>query len=182
MADKTMNTTLHLMEAYTELYLADHSPKVLDRLKFQLDLTYDKIYDKEGHKLLVFFDRNMDVIGDIHSYGHDIEATWLIDRACEIIGDPAITAKFAEMNKAIVKNIADIAYDKASGSLLNERDKDKINTWRIWWVQAETVIGFMNAYQKHYGGKDISRSPPACGNSFRSTSSTSAPAASGIPR
>ena len=76
MADKTMNTTLHLMEAYTELYLADHSPKVLDRLKFQLDLTYDKIYDKEGHKLLVFFDRNMDVIGDIHSYGHDIEATW----------------------------------------------------------------------------------------------------------
>lgn len=53
------------MEAYTELYLADHSPKVLDRLKFQLDLTYDKIYDKEGHKLLVFFDRNMDVIGDI---------------------------------------------------------------------------------------------------------------------
>ena len=96
----------------------------------------------------------MDVIGDIHSYGHDIEATWLIDRACEIIGDPAITAKFAEMNKAIVKNIADIAYDKASGSLLNERDKDKINTWRIWWVQAETVIGFMNAYQKHYGGKE----------------------------
>ena len=58
MADKTMNTTLHLMEAYTELYLADHSPKVLERLKFQLELTYDKIFDKQGNKLLVFFDKN----------------------------------------------------------------------------------------------------------------------------
>ena len=154
MADKTMNTTLHMMEAYTELYLADRSPKVLERLKFQLELTYDKIFDKQGNKLLVFFDRNMDVIGDIHSYGHDIEATWLIDRACEVIGDPALTAKFAGMNSRIVRNIADIAYDKPSGSLLNERDGDKINTWRIWWVQAEAVIGFMNGYQKGYGGKE----------------------------
>lgn len=154
MADKTMNTTLHMMEAYTELYLADRNPKVLERLKFQLELTYDKIFDKQGNKLLVFFDRNMDVIGDIHSYGHDIEATWLIDRACEVIGDPALTEKFAGMNSRIVRNIADIAYDKASGSLLNERDGDKINTWRIWWVQAESVIGFMNAYQKGYGGEE----------------------------
>lgn len=154
MADKTMNTTLHLMEAYTELYLADHNPKVLERLKFQLELTYDKIYDKAGNKLLVFFDKNMDVIGDIHSYGHDIEATWLIDRACEVIGDTELTAKFAGMNSTIVKNIAEIAYDKASGSLLNERENDKINTWRIWWVQAEAVIGFMNGYQKKYGGEE----------------------------
>ncbi len=154
MADKTMNTTLHMMEAYTELYLADKSPRVLDRLKFQLELTYDKIFDKAGNKLLVFFDKNMNVIGDIHSYGHDIEATWLIDRACEVIGDPEITAKFAAMNSRIVRNIADIAYDKASGSLLNERENDKINTWRIWWVQAEAVIGFMNAFQKGYGGEE----------------------------
>lgn len=154
MADKTMNTTLHLMEAYTELYLADHNAKVLERLLFQLDLTYDKIYDKKGHKLLVFFDRNFDVIGDIHSYGHDIEATWLIDRACEVIGDKAVTEKFAGMNKEIVRNIADIAYDRATGSLLNENDSGVINTWRIWWVQAETVIGFTNGYQKGYGGEE----------------------------
>lgn len=154
MADKTMNTTLHLTEAYTELYLADKNPEVLKRLKFQLELTYDKIFDKNGNKLLVFFDKNMQVIGDIHSYGHDIEATWLIDRACEVIGDPQLTAKFAEMNSRIVRNIADIAYHKPSGSLLNERENDKINTWRIWWVQAETVIGFMNAFQKGYGGEE----------------------------
>ncbi len=151
MADKTMNTTLHLMEAYTELYLADHNQKVLERLKFQLQLTYDKIFDKNGNKLLVFFDKNMNVIGDIHSYGHDIEATWLIDRACDVIGDKEISAKFAEMNRLIVRNIADIAYHKETGSLLNERENDKISKWRIWWVQAETVVGFLNGYQRGYG-------------------------------
>lgn len=154
MADKTMNTTLHLIEAYTELYLADHNEKVLERLKFQLDITYDKIFDKDGDKLLVFFDKNLDVIGDIYSYGHDIEATWLIDRAAEVMGDKAYIEKFAGMNKRIVRKIADTAYDKATGSLLNESENGVVNTWRIWWVQAETVVGFLNGYQKGYGGKE----------------------------
>lgn len=154
MADKTMNTVLHLMEAYTELYLADRSPRVLERLKFQLDVTYDKIFDKQGSKLLVFFDKELNVIGNVHSYGHDIEATWLIDRACEVIGDSSLTKKFAAMNSAIVANIANIAYDKPSGSLLNESDNGVVNTWRIWWVQAESVVGFINAWQKGYGGEE----------------------------
>ena len=154
LADKTMNTLLHVFEAYTELYRVSGDEKVRRRLLWIMNVFAEKVYNPKLHRQEVFFDKHYNTILNLHSYGHDIEATWLIDRACEVIGDPAITAKFAEMNKAIVKNIADIAYDKASGSLLNERDKDKINTWRIWWVQAETVIGFMNAYQKHYGGKE----------------------------
>lgn len=154
MADKTMNTVLHLMEAYTELYLADRGPRVLERLKFQLDVTYNKIFDKRGNKLLVFFDKELNVIGNVHSYGHDIEATWLIDRACEVIGDEALTEKFAAMNGAIVRNIAETAYDKPSGSLLNESDNGVVNTWRIWWVQAESVVGFLNAWQRGYGGEE----------------------------
>lgn len=154
MADKTMNTVLHLMEAYTELYLADHDPRVLERLKFQLDITYDRIFDKQGSKLLVFFDKGLNVIGNVHSYGHDIEATWLIDRACDAIGDAELSRKFADMNSRIVRNIAEIAYDKPSGSLLNESDNGVVNTWRIWWVQAESVVGFLNAWQRGYGGEE----------------------------
>lgn len=154
MADKTMNTTLHLMEAYTELYLADKSPKVLERLKFQLDITYDKIFDKENDKLFVFFDRELNEIGDVYSYGHDIEATWLIDRAVDIIGDEENAAKFRDMNKRIVAHIAKTAYDKESGSLLNECDNGVVNRLRIWWVQAESVVGFLNAYQHGYGGHE----------------------------
>ncbi len=147
MADKTMNTVLHLIEAYTELYRVSGDKKVLERLKFQLNLTYERIYDKEGSKLLVFFDKNMDVIGDIHSYGHDIEATWLLDRACDIIEDKEISEKISSMNKKIVENIASIAYEK--GALNNERDKTEISKVHIWWVQAEGVVGFLNAYQRY---------------------------------
>ena len=147
MADKTMNTTLHLLEAYTELYRVSKNEKVLARLKFQLRIFLDKIFYADEDRLLVFFDKNLDVIGDIHSYGHDIEATWLMDRACEVIGDDALTAEVSAMNKRIVANIRKLAYK--DGSLLNERDKSEINTWRIWWVQAEAVVGFMNGWQKY---------------------------------
>lgn len=164
MADKTMNTVLHLIEAYTELYRVSGNKKVLERLIFQLKLTYDRIYDKDSSKLLVFFDKEMNVIGDIHSYGHDIEATWLLDRACDVIADSGsedfvkLGEKISGMNRKIVRSIADIAFKE--GSVLNERENDKINTWRIWWVQAESVVGFLNAYQR-YGDSEyehISRS------------------------
>lgn len=151
MADKTMNTVLHLIEAYTELYRVSKEPRVLDRLKFLLDLTYDKIYDKGRSKLLVFFDREMNVLGDIHSYGHDIEATWLLDRACDIIGAPAITAKISSMNEKIVANIASVAYE--NNALNNECVNGEINKWRVWWVQAEAVVGFLNAVQ-HYNNPE----------------------------
>lgn len=147
MADKTMNTTLHLIEAYTELYRVSHNTKVLKRLKFQLEVTLNKIYDKENGKLFVFFDKNMDVIGDIYSYGHDIEATWLMDRACEIIGDESLTKRISAMNKVIVGNIADRAFEQSS--LNNESEKGVISKIRVWWVQAESVVGFYNAYEKY---------------------------------
>ncbi len=147
MADKTMNTTLHLLEAYTELYRVSKDEKVLGRLKFQTRIFLDKIFYKEDDRLLVFFDKNLDVIGDIHSYGHDIEATWLLDRACDVMGDKELSAEVKAMNEKIVANIAKLAY--RNGSLLNERDKTEINTWRIWWVQAEAVVGFTNGYQRY---------------------------------
>ena len=147
MADKTMNTVLHLIEAYTELYRVSQDQRVLDRLKFLLDLTYDKIYDKENSKLLVFFDREMNVLGDIYSYGHDIEATWLLDRACDVINDHDLTAKISDMNERIAAKIASVAYE--NGALNNECVNGEVNKWRIWWVQAETVVGFLNAVQRY---------------------------------
>ncbi len=147
MADKTMNTTLHLVEAYTELYRVCGDDRVLNRLKFQIGLFLDKIYYEPEHRLLVFFDRELNVIGDIHSYGHDIEATWLLDRACEVIGDDELTAKVREMNEPIVRNIADIAIE--NGAMINERENDKISHMHIWWMQAEGIVGFTNGWQKY---------------------------------
>ncbi|MBE6842448.1 MAG: N-acylglucosamine 2-epimerase [Ruminococcus sp.] len=145
-ADKTMNTTLHIMEAYTELYRITKSEKVGKRLQYALDLMTDKVYDKDNHMMKVFFNRRFELIGDIHSYGHDIEASWLIDRACEVLGSKEYSEKTAGITADIAGNILDIAYE--NNSLNNERDGENINKNRIWWVQAEAVVGFVNAYQR----------------------------------
>ncbi|MGN1134224.1 MAG: AGE family epimerase/isomerase [Oscillospiraceae bacterium] len=151
-ADKTMNTILHLIEGYTELYIADKNEKVGERLRFLLGQMKEKVFDPETKALKVFFDTKLEVIGDVHSYGHDIEATWLMDRACDALGDETLKKEFAEMNLIISHNIQKIALD--NGALNNERDKDKIDKTRIWWVQAESIVGFINAYQ-HSGEKEF---------------------------
>lgn len=149
MADKTMNTVLHLIEAYTALLKAcnnSESGKVEERLLFLLDVAKNKIFNSEKNCLRVFFDRELNQIGDIHSYGHDIEATWLIDRACEVIGDRRLMADWRFINLRISENILDIAFE--NGAVNNERENDKIDKKRVWWVQAESVVGFVNAFQQ----------------------------------
>lgn len=144
-AEKTMNSVLHLIEAYTELYRADKSERVAAALKKQLSIVENKIYDYDNNALRVFFDGKFDVIGDIHSYGHDIEASWLTDRAVETLGDEELIKKFNALDIRLAENIYNIAPE--NGALNNERENDKIDRKRVWWVQAEGVVGFMNAYQ-----------------------------------
>ncbi len=153
MADKTMNTVLHLIEAYTVLLEAcggAESARIEERLLFLLEITKQKIFNSEENRLKVFFDRELNEIGDIHSYGHDIEASWLLDRACKVIGNSRLTAEWRNIDLRIAENIYNIAYE--NGAVNNERDKDKIDKKRIWWVQAESVVGFLNAFQ-HSGDK-----------------------------
>ncbi|MBR4554911.1 MAG: AGE family epimerase/isomerase [Ruminococcus sp.] len=151
MADKTMNTMLHLIEAYTELYKAEKNERVGQRLRWLLCEMKDKVYDPERRALRVFFDEKLSVIGDIHSYGHDIETTWLIDLACETLGDEELTAEWHKIDLSIAENILNIALEDC-GAVRNERENDKIDRTRVWWVQAESVVGFMNAYQ-HSGDR-----------------------------
>ncbi len=145
-ADKTMNTVLHLIEAYTELLRAKHSDIVEKRLRFLLSQMSDIVFDPETNALKVFFNEKFELVGDIHSFGHDIEATWLVDRACKVIGDNELIEKFKAINVRIAKNIQRLAID-TDGAMKNERENDKIDRTRVWWVQAEAIVGFINAYQ-----------------------------------
>ncbi|MBQ1537560.1 MAG: AGE family epimerase/isomerase [Ruminococcus sp.] len=142
---KTMNTVLHLIEAYTELYRMNRSEKVAEALRYQLKIVEDKIFDYDRNALRVFFDDDFNVLGDIHSFGHDIEASWLTDRAVEVLGDSELIKKFNALDLRLAGNIYDIAID--GGALNNERENDRIDTTRVWWVQAEGIVGFVNAYQ-----------------------------------
>ena len=146
-AEKTMNTLLHVFEAYTELYRVAKKEEVADRLRFMLDLMADKVYNPEIGRQEVFFDRTWNSLIDLYSYGHDIETAWLVDRGLEVLGDDAYTMKLSPITREITRNIYDRAYK--NHSLLNEAENGVDDTTRIWWVQAESVVGFVNGYQKN---------------------------------
>lgn len=166
MAEKTMNTLLHVLEAYTELYrVMDEGTekeretkasvskdgvtkaKVALALKYMLRLVDEKVYNREAGRQEVFFDRTWHSLIDLYSYGHDIEASWLIDRALEVLGDGSYTEKISPITGTIVENIYKRAY--VDHSFMNEAENGIDDKTRVWWVQAEAVVGFLNGYQRN---------------------------------
>ena len=145
-ADKTMNTLLHVCEAYTELYRVSKNEEVRERLYWSTAEFLNTVYNPELHRLEVFFDADMNSIIDLHSYGHDIEATWLIDRALSVLNDKELSDRMAPMIMDLTEQIYKVAYE--NHSVMAECEKGVVLTSRIWWVQCESIIGFYNAYQK----------------------------------
>ncbi len=147
MADRTMNTLLHVFEAYTELYLVSRDERVKNKLMWILDTFKNKIYNPKRHRQEVFFDNAMNSIIDLHSYGHDIETAWLLDRGLDALGDKELKAAFDPMIADLVAEVYKKAY--YNNSMSNECEKGVDDTKRVWWVQGESVVGYYNEYEKH---------------------------------
>ncbi|MBS5932480.1 MAG: AGE family epimerase/isomerase [Clostridiales bacterium] len=145
-AEKTMNTLLHVFEAYTELYRVTKDEQVAKKLYLIMDVFEKQVFNEELRRQEVFFDKNMNSILDLHSYGHDIETAWLIDRGCEVLNDAELTKRMRRITSILEDEIYKVAY--VDHSLLNECEKGNVNRMRVWWVQAEAVVGFLNAYEK----------------------------------
>ncbi len=152
MAERTMNTLLHVYEAYTELYRVDKEDRIARHLRWMLDLFADKVYNPKKRRLEVFFDHAWNSLIDLNSYGHDIEASWLIDRGLEILKDPLYSAKITPITKDLADHIHSVAMDESS--LYNECEAGKVDTKKVWWVQAEAILGFLNAYEKEPARSD----------------------------
>lgn len=147
LAEKTMNTLLHVFECYSGLYEAAHDADVAKSMRRILDIFIHKVYNPEKKRQEVFFDKSMNSILDLHSYGHDIETSWLMDWGCGLLGDEKLSKEISDITSALASQIYRTAYHKHS--VWNECDRGVENKMRVWWVQAESVIGFLNAYQKH---------------------------------
>ena len=144
---KTMNTHLHILEPYTNLYRVWKDEGLEKQIRNLIDIFTDKILDKETSHLNLFFDDNWNSKYRIVSYGNDIEASWLIDEAVSVLEDKDLKNKILP----IIKNIADAASQglTTKGSMIYEKNLEKGTTDRDshWWVQSETVIGYLNMYQ-----------------------------------
>jgi mannobiose 2-epimerase len=144
---KTMNTHLHIVEAYANLYKVWKDKKLQSTI-IELLQTIEKhfINPKTGN-LRLFFDENWNEKPDVISYGHDIEAAWLLLQCAEISENQTLIANYK--NYAIQMAQASEKGLDSDGGLWYEFDpvKKKIVTEKHWWVQAEALIGFYNTYQ-----------------------------------
>lgn len=148
MASKTMNTLLHVFEAYTQLYKVTQDQRVKKSLHRILDIFATKMYNADKHRQEVFFDQYYHPIIDLHSYGHDIEAAWLIDHGLDVLGETESENIYTAITDDLTDNIFHTAFN--GRSLANECENGIVNTHRVWWVQAEAVIGFLNGWQKDH--------------------------------
>jgi len=143
---KTMNSHLHILEPYTNLYRVWPSAQLKQSLHNLITLFLDKILDSTGH-LQLFFDEQWYSKKNIVSYGHDIEASWLLYEAAVELGDEALLHRVIVVVPAIVKAASEGLQE--DGSLIYEKDEDTahVEADRHWWVQAEAVVGYWYAYQ-----------------------------------
>lgn len=150
---KTMNTHLHVIEPYTNLYRVWPSKELRESIHRLLDVFTDKLYNKETHHLDLFFDNEWHGRRNIESYGHDIEATWLLWETALVLGEDDVKAKLGP----IVVDLAKAADEglQSDGSMIYEHWKDtgKTDRQRQWWVLCENVIGHVNLYQ-YFNDKD----------------------------
>ncbi len=163
---KSMNNHLHVLEGYTNLVRVSSEPRFADRLRDLIELFRRYIVNSERTHFRHFFDEAWTPRSDSYTFGHDIEGSWLLCEAAEVLAqrghlalvsekqeqgqDALATSPTAEVQNVALKMaraVLEEGLDKDGGLLYEGRDGRIINPNKEWWPQAEAVVGFWNAWQ-----------------------------------
>lgn len=152
---KTMNTHLHILEPYTNLYRVWKDERLKKQIHNLVNLFLDKILDSETYHLNLFFEDDWTNKYQIISYGHDIEASWLIHEAALVLGDKDLLKK-VEPNIIRIARAADEGLN-TDGSMIYENfvAQGKVDRELHWWVQAENIVGHINLFQYFHNDKAL---------------------------
>ncbi len=145
MASRTMNTLLHVIEAYAELYRVWPDAQLKTAGTTALKQCLNTIYNPKKHRLEVFFDAEFHPLLDMQSFGHDIEASWLIRDAVETLLDESERRPLDDMCLDLLQSTTDLAF--TDHGLHYEIVNGELNTNRAWWPQAEAMLGFLSGWQ-----------------------------------
>ncbi|MEP6682271.1 MAG: AGE family epimerase/isomerase [Parafilimonas sp.] len=144
---KTMNTHLHIIEAYANLYKVYKNEKLCKKIIELLELFNAHFIDHKTFHLKLFFDEAWNEKPGVISYGHDIEAAWLLQQCAEIIQNE-LWIEIYKNHAVKIANAAAEGLDKDGGMWYEyEPLQNKLVKQKHWWVQAESMVGFFNAYQ-----------------------------------
>jgi mannobiose 2-epimerase len=148
-APKSMNNHLHILEAYTNLYRVWPEATVAERLGELIDLFDRHIVGrtKAGSHLRHFFDEQWHPVSQEYTFGHDIEAAWLLVEAAEVLRDKDRSRRMSAVAEAIARSVLEQALDKDGGLVYEGRGGTIVDANREWWCQAEAVVGFWQAYE-----------------------------------
>lgn len=143
---KTMNTHLHILEAYTNLYRVWKDELLAKQLRGLIELFFKHLVNRETWHLNLFFDEVWALKSTDVSYGHDIECSWLLHEAAIVLGDPEIV----NQAETICLKILDASLEGMlpdSSMIYEKKSNGHIDSQRHWWVQAEAVVGLLNGYE-----------------------------------
>lgn len=142
---KSMNTHLHIIEPYTNLYKVWPNEKLKENIKQLLDLFLSKIINPETGHFNLFFDMKWNVKSSIVSYGHDIEGAWLLTDAARMYGNKQLIEKVEKAALYLAHITLQSGVDK-DGGLFQEKNGEHLDDDKHWWPQAEAMVGFMDAF------------------------------------
>ena len=153
-APRSMNTHLHLLEAYTRLYSVWKDPLLAKKLRGLIGIFQHKILDADKGHFRLFFDSDWSPKTRHISFGHDIEGSWLLCRAAEVLGDTVLQEEVARTAVQIAQAVYLDGLNSQHGLLYSSDGNSKLNLEAHFWCQAEAVVGFLNAFQlsgqKHF--------------------------------
>ena len=145
MASRTMNTLLHVIEAYAELERACPDPAVREAGLRGLEQTLTTVYNPVKRRMEVFFDADFRPLLDMQSYGHDIEGSWLLKDAAESLAGGEGAEKWQPMCLDLLESATERAF--TDHGLHYEIVDGQVNTIRAWWPQAEAMLGFLFGWE-----------------------------------
>lgn len=152
-AAKTMNTHLHLIEAYANLLRCQNNPNVRERLRHLVELYLRRIVTGDGQHLLTHFTPDWRPMFDHISFGHEIESSWLLTEAAELLGDPNLIETVNRVSIALAESVYQAGLD-TDGGIFNEAGPHGLtDADKHWWPQAEAVVGFLDAWRLTGKGK-----------------------------